>query len=392
MNQREKLLAIGTGGLVAIIVFQWGLNKYNAAVATRDTRIESLIMEVDTAMQRQNRGIEAGERMAHLISRSLPSDTDKAPSAYTSWLLDLVTSARLSNADVRYVNSIPQEDLYRKYSFSVSGRGNLDNWVEMLHAFHRMDYLHRIRSMDVAPAREGGLSIKLSIEAISLSAASANQEPPESPSPLVSDDVAEYKEPILNRNFFSPPNQPPRFAGDTSVEAVLNQPFSFVAEFDDPEGDAITYSLAGDVPDGVSIDESSGRLAWNPESKEQLEVVVRATDQGWPAQTAEQRLAIQVVDPPPEEPEKPELAFDEAKQAVLTGLVGRQGEWIAWVNLRTKGEIVKLKAGDPFEIGSLKGTVREVNERFAVLEVDDRRFTLKLDGNLATAAAQSQID
>lgn len=392
MNQREKLLAIGVAGLVAIIGLQWGLNKYNSAIESRNGQIESLIMDVDTAMQRQNRGVEASERMAHLVSRSLPSDSDKASSAYTSWLLELVTSARLTNADVRYVTSVPHEDLYRKYSFSVSGRGNLDNWIEMLHAFHRMDYLHRIRSMDVGPAREGGLSIKMSIEAVALSAAPANQEPPESPSPVVNADVAAYKEPILNRNFFSPPNQPPRFAADATVEAILDQPLSFVAQFDDPEGDAIRYSLEGEVPEGISIDEQSGRLEWKPEKKEKVELLVRASDQGWPSRTTEQRLAIEVVDPPVEEPKKPELAFDEAKQAVLTGLVGRQGEWIAWVNLRTKGEIVKLKAGDPFEIGSLKGTVMEVNERFAVLEVDDRRFTLKLDGNLATAAAASQVD
>lgn len=393
MNQREKLLTIGVAGLVAVIGLQWGLNKYRSAVQSRDSRIESLIMEVDTAMQRQNRGIEAGERMGHLVSRSLPSDADKAASIYTSWLLDVVTSARLTNADVRYVNAMPQGDLYRKYSFSISARGKLDNWVEMLHMFHRTDYLHRIRSMDVGPAREGGLSIKMSIEAVALSAASPNQPPPEAPSPVVSADLADYREPILNRNFFSPPNQPPRFAADTSVKAILNEPLSFEATFEDPEGDAIRYSLAGDAPEGVSIDEQSGRLAWKPETKEKFELLVRASDQGWPSQSAEQRLTVEVVDPPPaEEPEKPKMAFDEAKQAVLTGLVGRQGEWTAWVNLRTKGQILKLKAGDPFEIGSLKGEVVEVNERFAILEVDDRRFTLTLDGNVAAAAAASQVD
>ncbi len=393
MNQREKLLAIGVGGLLAIIGLQWGLNKYNRAIALRDTQIDSLIMEVDTAMQRQNRGIEAGQRMAHLLDRSLPSDADKAPSVYTSWLLDLVTETNLSNADVRFVNAMPQGDLYRKYAFSLAGRGELDEWVRLLHAFHAMDYLHRIRSMDVGRAREGGLSIKMSIEAVSLNAAPTDQPPPATPSPAIAADVEAYLQPILNRNFFAPPNQAPRFAAEERLEAIVDEPFEVAVKFDDPEGDPIEYSLAGEVPAGVTIDRQSGRLQWRPETKETLEVLVRARDQGWPAQTTEQRLAINVVDPPPpEEPEQAPMAFDEAKQAVLTGLVGRQGEWVAWVNLRTRGEILKLKTGDPFEIGSLQGTVVDVTERTAVLEVAGRRFPIQLDGNLAEAAARSQLD
>jgi hypothetical protein len=121
--------------------------------------------------------------------------------------------------------------------------------------------------------------------------------------------------------------------------------------------------------------------------------VVRATDNGYPTRSTDQELKIKVVPPPPPPPaEPPKLAFDDSTQTVLTGLVHGRNDWTAWMHVRTKNQTLKLRVGDQFEIGSLKGKVIEVTPRFVELEIDDRRFTLKPNGILKEAADRAQED
>ena len=65
-------------------------------------------------------------------------------------------------------------------------------------------------------------------------------------------------------------------------------------------------------------------------------------------------------------------------KTVLTGLVQGRGEWTAWLNVRTRDKTLKLRVGDSFEIGSVKGKVVEVSSRSAVLEAEGQKFELKL--------------
>ena len=60
--------------------------------------------------------------------------------------------------------------------------------------------------------------------------------------------------------------------------------------------------------------------------------------------------------------------------------------------MRTQDKTLKLRVGDQFEIGSLKGKVIEVTPEFVELEIDDRRFTLEPNGILKDAADKSLED
>jgi hypothetical protein len=120
-------------------------------------------------------------------------------------------------------------------------------------------------------------------------------------------------------------------------------------------------------------------------------VLVRAIDSGYPSRSTEQRLTVRVVDPPPPPPEpEPKLAFDDSTQTVLTALVQGRNESTAWLNVRTKATTLKLRPGDQFEIGSLKGSVVEATPQFVTLEVEGRRFTLEPGDNLSEAAKRSE--
>ena len=137
----------------------------------------------------------------------------------------------------------------------------------------------------------------------------------------------------------------------------------------------------------------SGTLRINSDQKQEFDLQVRARDAGFPRRTTEQTLKVRVVDPPPPPPEPAaKLAFDDATQTVLTALVQGRDEWTAWMHVRTRDKTLRLKVGDGFEIGSLKGQVIEVTPRFVMLEIDGRRFTLKPAGNLKEAAKRAEDD
>lgn len=153
----------------------------------------------------------------------------------------------------------------------------------------------------------------------------------------------------------------------------------------------MSYELVGDPPSGVSLDERSGTLRIRSDKVEEFELLVRATDTGYPRQSTEQKLRVNVVDPPPPSaPPAPKLGFDDSTQTVLTALVQGRTEATAWLDVRTKATTVKLRKGDQFEIGRLKGLVIEATPESVTFEVDGRRFTLKPGDNLGEAAKQAE--
>lgn len=394
MNQRERTLLIIVGGLIVALGFHWGFGKYRDALRFRDTRIAALTDEQQRLQEQQLQGALADRQLGEYLYRSLPGDPEKAQSDYQAWLFSWVKSGGLSEANVdaqgiQLVQDGSRDPLYRQLSFRVTGKADLPGLIELLHGFYAKDYLHRIRSLTVTQGRTEALTLTMIVDAVALNAADPKASPPEDPSWRVAADVAEYRDPILNRNFFSPPNLPPRFQGRPEIEAIVGRTTTAELAFEDPEGGRVRIELAEGAPDFVSLDSRGRRLQIEALDAGSFDLLVRATDSGYPPRTTEQRLTVRAV--PPEEPreEIAEPSFDDARMTVLTGLVeGREG-WTAWLNVRTRGQIEKLRIGDGFEIGSVSGTVVAASPRYATIEAGGRRFDLKPGQSLADAAKQA---
>jgi hypothetical protein len=393
MTPREKVLGFGVGGILLLAACQYTWMKYRDAVAARQARIEALDNQILQARDRLIQGAYADRMMGEYLVRSLPSNLETARADYSRWLYEIITLVDLQDAAVKYVNTIPVRDpnadpagnLYLRHGFKVSGKTDQRGWIELLHLFHSKDYLHRLTDWSVRPAREGGLAIEMTIDVVGLTAASPDLKSPDYTSPLV-DDFDAYAQKIWNRNFFSPPNQPPRFSGETQLTANRGEA-SLKLTAEDPEKNRLTYAIVGEAPAGLEIDPASGNIRWSPQELGDYRVTVRVSDDGYPSQSTEQSFAIAVVDPPPPpEPEAGPPKFDDSTQTVLTALVQGGGDWTAWMKVRTQGTTLKLKPGDPFEIGRLSGTVVDVNARFVTLEIDGKRFELRPAGNLSEAA------
>ena len=82
---------------------------------------------------------------------------------------------------------------------------------------------------------------------------------------------------------------------------------------------------------------------------------------------------------------------DEAKEAVITAIVRDEGGWQAWVQIKT-GKVLRLHEGDPFEVGSLSGTITRISRREVVFQADGRQRLAKPGKSLADAIELAEDD
>lgn len=398
MNQRERILSLLVGGLIVGSAVWWALGKYQSAIKTRTNQIASLKNRQSELNEQRLQGEYANRQMGEYIVRSLPSDPETAQSRYQKWLLGVMQDNNIAEQSVAPTSSRLMGELYRQFSFRVQGNAQPANIVDLLHAFYAKDYLHRIRNLSLRPNRSGGLRMEMTIDAIALQNAPADLPEPGNQSWQIVQSVESYRQSILNRNLYEPPNQAPKFAGNSGLKSIVEKKTTIPLVFKDPENQNLKFELVRDAiadpwKDQVTIDSGTGTLVVQSDRTGSFEIVVRATDDGFPQRSTEQKLVVNVTDPPPPpKPEPEKLKYDDAKQTVLTGLVQGRGEWTAWLNVRTRDQTLKLRVGDAFEIGSVKGKVVEVNARSAVLESNGQQFELKLFGNLIEGAKAASSD
>ena len=75
-------------------------------------------------------------------------------------------------------------------------------------------------------------------------------------------------------------NQTPAISGISSQEAYVGKTFVTCIQANDPEGDPLTYELLPGHPEGMGINEETGRIAWIPKSNQTgiRDVFVRVYD------------------------------------------------------------------------------------------------------------------
>lgn len=86
--------------------------------------------------------------------------------------------------------------------------------------------------------------------------------------------------------------------------------------------------------------------------------------------------------PAPPLPPRVEPKFDAAKFVYLTAIVAVGDQHEVWIVNRTTGEQLKLREGDSFSVGEIRGTVRRIGQREAEVEIDGRRWRFPIGDNL----------
>ncbi len=384
MNKREKFLAMAVGGLIGVVglfmVFSWVGDAFRARRQTIEA-LKSQIEDEELAIARARR---ASERRAAFEERSLPPDPALARSLYQKWLLETVARVKLDNVQVHAVGGRQVGKVYFQHTFTIGGRANLAQVVELLHAIYEVDYLHRVRQLRLKPIQDSkDLDISLALESVSILTAPVRRElPPPTGERLAGRTLEEFQEPILNRNPFGPANKPPNLAAGGSTRATKGRSFSLALKADDPDKlDKLTYELEKG-PDDLRLDPQSGELRWTPKETGKFEVVVAVVDDGLPKRRVSKTIELTVADPPPPPPVRetrptppapkpPE--FDHAEHTFVTAILEVDGEPEVWLTVRTTGQTIKLREGEPLKLGSINGEVSRIFGRdFEILTRDSR--------------------
>ncbi len=203
LAKREKLLGIIVAGLLVLVVGQFLFGQFLGLFSDRETKLEAIQKEVDEKQAKIDRGRKAAARLADYERRSLPASRELARSLYQDWLLSLIDKHKIQRADVS-LQPTTDKGAFDRLTFTLGGRGTVDQLAHLLYDFYSASHLQQIRRMTVKPLQEGQLELSATIEALVLPGAKRKDKLNDEPSGrLALSDFAKYQAAIVGRNFFA---------------------------------------------------------------------------------------------------------------------------------------------------------------------------------------------
>ncbi len=385
MNPRERMLAGLIGLLLLMLAVMFIYRQASSAVERRKASITTLQADKERQAVMVKQGDKASAELTALEKRSLPKERETARSLYQQWLLERVDRVGFRNPTVRATDRTIRGRFYDQLTFQVDADGSLEQVVEFLHEFYSTDDLHRMQQLTLQPVRGSqDLDIIMVIEALILPNSQRKSVGDLASTRLQNQSLEDFENVILERSMFLPANIPPNLASIRDQEAPRGETFSVKASASDPDPfQQLSYSLVGEAPDGVTLNEQTGELRWTPQENGSQAFTIRVSDNGTPRRTDETTFQVTVIDPPPEEPEEPEEPrFDEAAATYVVGTILSGPDRQLWLMVRTTGQLQKLTVGDPVRVGSVRGVVHWIGEKEADIRTESGDLRFRVGQNL----------
>ena len=171
MNQHRQKILLGVLGLMLLYFGgEWGWrNIVQAPLDARSQKIERLESDIQKRDKALALARQDAKDLAVWEKQSLPTNPQVARSLYRAWLLQLVGKVGLANRNVEAGEPVSRRGLYESITFTVQGRGTLEQLTRFLYAFYSAGYLHQVHSLAITPlASAGQLDLSLVIEALVL--------------------------------------------------------------------------------------------------------------------------------------------------------------------------------------------------------------------------------
>src|SRR5262245_33542422 len=257
-NSRERLLALIVGSIAAVAVAFFIVSWLYGRFDRRAKDIARLNSDIRKFEKQADQGLAASRKIAQYEQRSLPANPDIAKTRYQAWLVNEMEAAGLVEPDVRA--QPPQgsaKDLFIRQFFSVEANGTLPQVVELLHAFYRVDWLHRINEFKLRPVNDGKLlNLTMRIETLSLPKGASVDKLEARPGKrlaLASRDA--YYDAIVGRNFFGPRNREPKISVSGPLDVFLGREMEATFKGNDPDPhDQVYFNLVESSVEGAKID------------------------------------------------------------------------------------------------------------------------------------------
>jgi hypothetical protein len=203
MQRRERMLALGLGLVVGLILLYWGYGQYSSMFSRRErdlANVEAAVSKKDTQFRRIEK---AKARRRELEKRSLPTDKTEAGNRYGDWLLSLV-NGKLTEPSVA-PRMLPRAKGYEGHGFEVNGEGSLEQIAKFLYDFYSANHLHQVTSLNLKPMdKTGKLKLTMQVEAIALPGTSRKDTLTTEPGDnLALDSYSDYQKAIVGRNLFA---------------------------------------------------------------------------------------------------------------------------------------------------------------------------------------------
>lgn len=397
MSDRERLLAYGVGGLVALLllfsVFRMVKSGIDAKKRTLSSRAETLNKATQkNKLAKMDRTIVGEFQRKTLSSENM----ELAHLDFQHWLETQVESAGLDKTRFNFQGIPRTKKTIKELSYLVTGTGDVKQITDFLHRVESADTLHRIRMLDLQKKKDG-IQMSARIDAVCM--------------PMIKDgkggEVAkatvgtvnpyklpktseEYSEPIAMRNMFSPANGAPEFESLRPLTVELGSRLSERLEATDPEEHELVFELDEGAPEWIDISKN-GKLSGRPKEEGRFKFKVYCMDRGIPSKETVGELTVKVIPAKKRESNEEEKPpeFDSSKLAFVTAIRqgGRDPRPHLCLHLRDKDEIQRLMEGDELKVGTWEGQVTEVDPdtNTAVLQTEDEEYELRLGYPLSEA-------
>ena len=246
MNQREKLLLVGIGSIVALW-FGWGLfNSYQDGYDRRVRELAELDATLFDAGVDARRARQSLRRLESYQEQSLPADPDVARSVYSAWLIDTIQKSGLELGSVKFAAMREYEEAATTLTFTATASGKPEAVVKLLDAYYRLGVLHQLTNLQLRPGNEEGDEWSLTFTSVAMVISGATRdaglpETPHEPARLAKPAVEDYVESVVGRNLFAsytPP--PPPKPAPTAVVKETPKPAPSPPPFDDAEHAALS--------------------------------------------------------------------------------------------------------------------------------------------------------
>jgi hypothetical protein len=328
LKKREKILLGVTAAIVllAALYFVQSMTGGQSSLSTAELRR----LRTDKTKELEQKRLVVGRvpqyraKMAAWEDRSLPTQADVAGASYQQWLRALGVELKLRNTSIVLGAAHTRKGVYTPFPFRIECVATLDQVTRFLHAFYSAPHLHQIRLMSLEPLEEpNDFKVSIAIEAVAL---------PTAKRPTT---LAEGKAERLAHG-----------ALDEYLKTIVHRRM---------EGDRVVTNASG---------------VFTPYSPPPPPPVARRDTPPPPRR----------VDPPPPP------AFDHTKQTFLNAIVSVDGQPKIWLEVRTLGKKFELGVGEKFEIGKVRGSVRQVYGHEAEIELDGKSRRVTVGSSLGEPA------
>lgn len=165
-QKRERfLLVVGAAMFLifVIVVFNFLFGGEVSKQRRLRNQLRENIAKLEADLQQKD---TIKRRLADFTNRSLPPD---AQSLYQNWLLDTAYDVGLQDRRVDPGSVSSMKDHYKKYTFTLHGRGTLEQIAEFLRRFNKTEYLHLVRRVAPRSIKNSmEMDVSITVEALTL--------------------------------------------------------------------------------------------------------------------------------------------------------------------------------------------------------------------------------